>query len=264
MRVVIVGAGPSGLMCAIAAARNHHQVFILEKNEKPGKKIYITGKGRCNVTNYCSVNETVNHIVHNGKFLYSALNQFSSTDVMDFFEKRGVKLVIERGNRVFPSSYKASDITRSLTKECEKLGVRIYCHTNITKIEKIDDHFHLEYNKNLFIDADKLVIATGGNSYPLTGSTGDGYLIAKQFSHHIVDIMPGLVALKVSDKVSYDAQGLTLKNVGLHAYNDQVHYVENGEMLFEKGMIDGPIVLKISSLINDKKNIRLYIDLKIG
>ena len=264
MKVVIIGAGPSGLMCAINASKNGHDVTILEKNEKAGKKIYITGKGRCNITNNCDVNEFMNNVVRNNRFLYSAINTFKPIDTISFFEDRGVPLVTERGNRVFPLSYKASDITRVLTNECQKNKVRIYYHSDIYKIEKVKEKFIVSYNKILQIEADKLVIATGGLSYPLTGSTGDGYTYAKQFGHSIVDTYPSLCCLRVSDKVSYDADGLTLKNVSLHAYNDKVKYSFDGEMNFAKGIIDGPIVLKLSTLIQEEKNLRLFVDLKMA
>lgn len=264
MKVVIIGAGPSGLMCAIEASKNRHDVTILEKNEKAGKKIYITGKGRCNVTNNCDVNEFMNNVVRNNRFLYSAINTFKPIDTISYFESRGVSLVTERGNRVFPKSYKASDITRVLLNECENNKVKIYYHTNIFNIAKKQNKYVISYNKSLSIEADKLVIATGGLSYPATGSTGDGYKIAKGFGHNIVDTYPSLCHLKISDKVSYDADGLTLKNVCLHAYNDKVKYSFEGEMNFNKGIIDGPIVLKLSSLIQEEKVLRLYLDLKIG
>lgn len=263
MNIVIIGAGPSGLMCAIEASKNEHKVIILEKNEKAGKKIYITGKGRCNVTNNCSVNDFMKNIAHNGKFLYSALNTFSPKDTIDFFQNNGVPLITERGNRVFPKSYKASDITKTLLKECEKNKVKIYYHTKIDKIKK-NKTFNIYYNNTQKIEADKLVIATGGMSYPSTGSTGDGYDYAIKFNHQIKSLKPCLVALKIKDKVSYDAKGLTLKNVALHSYNDKVHNIVEGELTFDNGLIDGPIVIKTSSLICDEDNIKLYLDLKIG
>ncbi len=265
MKVVVIGAGPSGLICGINASKNGHDVTILEKNEKAGKKIYITGKGRCNVTNNCDVNEFMNNVVRNNRFLFSAINAFKPIDTINYFEERGVPLVTERGNRVFPKSYKASDITRVLLNECEKNKVKIYYHTNIYKINKNSKNkYVISYNNNLSIEADKLVVATGGLSYPTTGSTGDGYKIAKEFGHTIVNTYPSLCYLRVSDKVSYDADGLTLKNVSLHAYNDKVNYSFEGEMNFSKGIIDGPIVLKLSSLIQEEKVLRLFLDLKIG
>lgn len=263
MNIVIIGAGPSGLMCAIEASKNGHKVIILEKNEKAGKKIYITGKGRCNVTNNCSVNEFMKNVAHNGNFLYSALNTFSPNDTINFFENNGVPLITERGNRVFPKSYKASDITKALLNECKKNKVKIYYHTIIDKIDN-NTTFNIYYNKTQKINADKLIIATGGMSYPLTGSTGDGYNYALQFNHKIITPKPCLVAIKIKDKISYGAKGLTLKNVALHAYNDKVHHIVEGEITFDNGLIDGPIAIKTSSLINDEKNIKLYLDLKIG
>lgn len=263
MNVIIIGAGPSGLMCAIKASENGHNVIILEKNEKAGKKIYITGKGRCNLTNNCEVNEFMKNVPHNNKFLYSSLNTFKPSDTIKFFEENGVPLITERGNRVFPKSYKASDVTRCLLKKCQENGVKIFYHTNINKIEK-NKEFIIHYNNNLKLTADKLVIATGGLSYPQTGSTGDGYEYGKLFGHSLITPSPCLCALKVKDQVSYDAAGLTLKNVALHAVNEKVHFINEGEMLFDKGLIDGPIVLKTSSQINELNNIKLYLDLKIA
>lgn len=264
MKVLIIGGGPSGLMCALEAAKNNNQVFILEKNEKVGKKIYITGKGRCNVTNDCSVNDFINHVPTNARFLYSALNDFAPKDTISFFNEHGVPLVTERGNRVFPVSYKASDITRCLIKECEKYGVKIYCHSDISSIEKKENKYIVKYNKMMQIEGDALVIATGGLSYPSTGSTGDGYKFASQFGHHIKPTTPSLVCIKVKDQVSYDAQGLTLKNVALHGYNDKFHHCIEGDLTFEKGAIDGPIVLKLSSLVVPCTDLKLYIDLKMA
>ena len=264
MKVVIIGAGPSGLMCAINASKNGHDVTILEKNEKAGKKIYITGKGRCNITNNCDVNEFMNNVVRNNRFLYSSINTFKPIDTISFFESRGVPLVTERGNRVFPVSYKASDITRCLVDECTKNKVRIYYHTAISKIEKVNNQFVISYNNMMSITCDKLVIATGGLSYPTTGSTGDGYKYGQLFGHTLTPTYPSLCALKVNDRVSYQADGLTLKNVCLHAYNDKVKYAFEGEMTFGRGVIDGPIVLKLSSLIQEEKVLRLYIDFKMA
>ena len=264
MKVVIIGAGPSGLMCAINAASNGHDVTILEKNEKAGKKIYITGKGRCNITNNCDVNDFMQNVVRNNRFLYSAINTFKPIDTIEFFESRGVPLVTERGNRVFPQSYKASDITRVLSKECEKNKVRIYYHSIISKIERRDEQFVISYNGTLKITCDKLVIATGGLSYPSTGSTGDGYIYGEQFGHSIIRTYPSLCCLRINDKVSYEADGLTLKNVCLHAYNDKIKHAFEGEMTFAKGVIDGPIVLKLSSLIQEESILRIYIDLKMA
>lgn len=264
MKVLIIGGGPSGLMCALEAAKNNNQVFVLEKNEKVGKKIYITGKGRCNVTNNCSVNDFIAHVPTNARFLYSSLSEFAPKDTIEFFTSHGVDLVTERGNRVFPTSYKASDITRCLVKECEKLGVKIYCHSDISSIEKKDDKFIVKYNKMMEIVGDALVIATGGLSYPTTGSTGDGYAIARKFGHNIKNTTPSLVCIKIKDQVSYDAQGLTLKNVALHGYNDSFHHTLEGDLSFEKGVIDGPIVLKLSSLVVPCTDLKLYLDLKMA
>lgn len=166
MRIGIVGGGPSGLMCALKAAENpDHRVFLIEKNEKAGKKIYITGKGRCNVTNRCSEREFIANVVRNPKFLYSAIHRFSSQDTIAFFEENGVDLVTERGNRVFPASSRASDITRAMVRLCEKNGVRFFYRESAESIEKTDGGFRIKTDRSEY-DLDAVVIASGGKSYP--------------------------------------------------------------------------------------------------
>lgn len=264
-KVLIVGGGPSGLMCGVKASRNN-EVIIIEKNEKVGKKIYITGKGRCNVTNNCSNQEFINNVVTNPKFLYSAINHFSCGDTMNFFEEKGVKLVTERGNRVFPYSYHASDITKALLNTCLDNNVKINYLENVIKIEKENDKFFVTTNKSTYL-VDKVVVATGGMSYPQTGSTGDGYLFAKGFNIDIVNPTPGLVPLLVKDEFPKELYNFTFKNVKLSAFfksSNRLIHSEFGELMTMKGSIGGPIALTMSSLINriNVNDILLELDLK--
>lgn len=264
-KVLIVGGGPSGLMCGVKASRNN-EVIIIEKNEKVGKKIYITGKGRCNVTNNCSNQEFINNVVTNPKFLYSAINHFSCGDTMNFFEAKGVKLVTERGNRVFPYSYHASDITKALLNTCLDNNVKINYLENVIKIGKENDKFFVTTNKSTYL-VDKVVVATGGMSYPQTGSTGDGYLFAKGFNIEIVNPTPGLVPLLVKDEFPKELYNFTFKNVKLSAFfksSNRLIHSEFGELMTMKGSIGGPITLTMSSLINriNVNDILLELDLK--
>ena len=264
-KVLIVGGGPSGLMCGVKASRNN-EVIIIEKNEKVGKKIYITGKGRCNVTNNCSNQEFINNVVTNPKFLYSAINHFSCGDTMNFFEEKGVKLVTERGNRVFPYSYHASDITKALLNTCLDNNVKINYLENVIKIGKENDKFFVTTNKSTYL-VDKVVVATGGMSYPQTGSTGDGYLFAKGFNIDIVNPTPGLVPLLVKDEFPKELYNFTFKNVKLSAFfksSNRLIHSEFGELMTMKGSIGGPITLTMSSLINriNVNDILLELDLK--
>lgn len=265
MKVLVIGGGPSGLLCAIKASEKH-QVILIEKNEKVGKKIYITGKGRCNVTNNCSNNEFINNVVSNPKFLYSSINRFSCSSTMDFFSNHGVYLVTERGNRVFPYSYHASDITKVLVKQCENNNVQIHLLETVLSISKVDSLFIVKTNKCVY-QADALVIATGGLSYPQTGSTGDGYKFAKEMNIEVVSTHPSLVPLKIKDYIPKEMFNATLKNVTLTAsnkLNNKIIKQEFGELTFNKDSISGPIGLTISSYINklEVKNIDLEIDLK--
>lgn len=264
-KVLIVGGGPSGLMCGVKASRNN-EVIIIEKNEKVGKKIYITGKGRCNVTNNCSNQEFINNVVTNPKFLYSAINHFSCGDTMNFFEAKGVKLVTERGNRVFPYSYHASDITKALLNTCLDNNVKIKYLENVIKIEKENDKFFVTTNKSTYL-VDKVVVATGGMSYPQTGSTGDGYLFAKGFNIEIVNPTPGLVPLLVKDEFPKELYNFTFKNVKLSAFfksSNRLIHSEFGELMTMKGSVGGPIALTMSSIINkiNVNDILLELDLK--
>lgn len=252
-------------MCACQASQNH-EVILIEKNEKVGKKIYITGKGRCNVTNNCTTQEFINNVVTNPKFLYSAINKCTPQDVMSFFEEQGVKLVTERGNRVFPYSYHASDITKALLDKCLQNKVVVKYLETVISVSKKEEGFLVKTNKNVYL-VDKVVIATGGLSYPNTGSTGDGYEFANGFGIKVEKQVPGLVPLLIEETFPKELFNFTFKNVQLSAVNNQNNKLikkEFGELLTMKNSLGGPIALTISSLINhiDYHNVNLEIDFK--
>ncbi len=262
MDIIVIGGGASGLMSAYICATYGHNVTILEKNEKVGKKLYITGKGRCNVTNYCNSQEFFNNVVTNPKFLYSSLNNFTPSDTISFLNQFGVKTKVERGNRVFPESDKSSDVIRALNNACVNNGVKILLNQNVIDCYKNQDKFSVITNDKKYL-CDALVICTGGSSYKSTGSDGFGYKLAKKFGHTIIDIKPALCPIKLKNNWVKSIEGLALKNVQLSAYsNGQLVRKEFGEMLFTSNEISGPIVLTMSSYINRKNNIELYLDFK--
>lgn len=262
MKVCVIGGGASGMISSIFLAREGIDVILLEKNEKLGKKLYITGKGRCNVTNACSTQEFFTQVVHGEKFLRSALYGFTPADAMDFFEGIGLKLVVERGNRVFPLSQKSSDVIKVLEHEMKRQGVDIRLNCEVKAIKRNGERFSVVCNREK-IDCDIVVVATGGISYPSTGSTGDGYIFAKSFGHKIVEPRQALVPLILKQDVS-SLQGISLKNVNLTAFdsNGKTISSEFGEMLFTRNGVSGPIVLTTSSLVNRYSGIRLSLDLK--
>ncbi len=274
-KVLIVGGGAAGMLAAVIAARNGASVIIFEKNEKVGKKLFITGKGRCNVTNACERAELYGNITANGKFLFSAFENFDNSDLMEFFEKLGLKLKIERGKRVFPESDKSSDVIKCIKEELDRLGVEIRLNTEAKGFEFADGRCRLktiDRHKNTVTETgDSLIIATGGLSYPSTGSTGDGYEFAKNVGHTVTKLVPSLVGIETKEEYPSELQGLSLKNVTLTLENEKGKklYSELGEMLFTHYGISGPLALSASSYIADakakgKEPGRLYIDLKPG
>lgn len=262
MRVCVIGAGASGMMASIVLARGGADVALVEKNEKFGKKLYITGKGRCNLTNDCELDDMFANVVHGEKFLRSSLYGFTPQDTMAFFEDSGLKLVVERGNRVFPFSQKSSDVIKTLQIEIANLKVKTYLGTEVKEIKKNADGFKAVTPWGC-IECDKVVVATGGMSYPSTGSTGDGYAFARAFGLKIVEPRQALVPIIVKQNVSA-LQGISLKNVNLCAIDENGKEIasEFGEMLFTNRGLSGPIALTISSYINRKQNVRLSLDLK--
>lgn len=256
MKIAIIGGGPAGMMCAIKAAENH-EVTIFEKNEKLGKKLFITGKGRCNLTNYCDEREFLKNMVNNSNFMYSSIYSFSPFTTYYYFEELGLPLKVERGNRAFPLSDKSSDVIKAYEKKLKDLGVKVHLNFEIKSIEKVGEEFILNGREKF----DKVVIATGGISYKLTGSTGDGYKFAKNFGHKIINQVPGLIGINL--KNNFSLAGLTLKNVELKVIKDKkIISNEFGEMLFTHRGISGPIVLTTSSKINRLKDFEMFLDLK--
>lgn len=263
MKVALVGAGASGLFCAGRLAEKGALVHLFEANEKVGKKLFITGKGRCNVTNASTPNEVLENVVSNPKFLYGALFSFTSTDLIDFFENNGTPIKIERGNRAFPVSDKSSDIIKTLERYCLRNGVKIELNHKVEEIIKQDDMFKIKTVNGTFDGYDAVVVCTGGKTYSATGSTGDGYRFAKCFGHCVTQITPALVPILLKDEYVKDIEGLSLKNVKLVATsNGKVFKELFGEMLFTKNGLSGPIALSMSSYINKKSDIELYIDFK--
>ena len=262
MRVCVIGAGASGMMASIVLARGGVDVALVEKNDKFGKKLYITGKGRCNLTNDCEMDDMFANVVRGEKFLRSSLYGFTPQDTMSFFEDLGLKLVVERGNRVFPFSQKSSDVIKALQIEIENLGVKTYLGTEVNEVKKTYDGFTVVTPWER-IDCDKVIVATGGVSYPSTGSTGDGYAFARSFGLKIVEPRQALVPIIVKQNVS-SMQGISLKNVLLSAFDESGKEIasEFGEMLFTNRGLSGPIALSVSSYINRKQGVKLYLDLK--
>lgn len=268
-KVIVIGAGAAGMMAAVTAADAGHGVVVLEKNDRPGKKIYITGKGRCNVTNDCPPEELLASVVSNPKFLYSAFYSFTSQDMMAFLEKEGLHLKVERGNRVFPASDKSSDVIKTLKEAMARRGVKVLYETAVKSLMFSEDGEAVcgvvtEDGKKLPSDA--VVIATGGLSYTSTGSTGDGYRLAAEAGHKVTETMPSLVPLNIKEEWCRDLQGLSLKNVRLQVKNGKkVLFEDFGEMLFTHFGISGPLVLSASARCGKfigKKPLNAVIDLK--
>ena len=266
-KVIVIGGGAAGMMAAIIAARNGKEVTVLEQNEKLGKKLFITGKGRCNFTNACDIEDLFGNVISNPKFMYSAFYTFSNDMVMDFFEELGMPYKVERGNRVFPVSDHSSDVIKALEKEMRRLGVVICLNTKVKSliIEKNICKGVELVNKKEKIYADSVIITTGGVSYPRTGACKDGYTFAKQAGHSIVAPSPSLVPMELADDCCKDLMGISLKNVSAAIYADNKKiYSDFGEMLFTHFGVSGPIIIKASAYIQKylQKELSLMIDLK--
>ncbi len=262
--VIVIGGGPAGMMAAYAAAYNGQSVLLLEKNEKLGKKLYITGKGRCNLTNRVAPTEFLENVVTNAKFVTGSIYRFSSEDTVRFFETNGLALKTERGDRVFPKSDKASDVTKCLASACSSVGVRIQVNTPVAGVRKKDSRW-LVVTESGNYEGDSVIICTGGVSYPSTGSTGDGYRFATEYGHFVVEPKPALSGIEVRGSDCAKLQGLSLKNVRLDAFRGEKRlFSEQGEMLFTHYGVSGPIVLSLSSYINriPMREIKLSLDLK--
>jgi len=245
--LIVIGGGPAGMMCAITAAERGLSVCLLEPNQKLGRKLRITGKGRCNVTNNCDVKEFMANIPGDGRFLYSAVNRFGMKEVMAFFEDRGLPLKTERGNRVFPVSDNANDVAGLLTRQLDKCGVRVL-HTEAKDILTSEGAVIGVVTGEGQLTCRAAAVCTGGLSYPLTGSTGAGYRFAEKLGHTVTPRRPSLVPLTSDDDYCGEMQGFALKNVTLSAYEDEkLIYREMGEMLFTHFGVSGPLVLSASA-----------------
>ena len=269
MRVLVVGGGPAGMMAAIQAAKQGNTVTLLEQNEKLGKKLFITGKGRCNVTNDCDVTELFDSVVSNKKFLYSAFYSFSNQDVKDFFEEQGLRLKVERGRRVFPASDKSSDVIKALGNALKKLEVKIRLRTRVDKVLTENDIVcGVRLSDGECLNADKVILATGGISYKSTGSDGSGLVMAEKLGHQVTKLRPGLVGMCTKEAWVRDMQGLTLKNVAVSIGKKQGKkplYEDFGELLFTHYGVSGPMILSASSRLGDeleKEDLYIKIDLK--
>lgn len=249
-QVAVIGGGAAGMLAAIAAAEHGHQVQLFEKNEKLGKKIYITGKGRCNVTNACDTEELFAAVVHNPKFLYSSFYSFTNQDIMELVERNGCPLKTERGGRVFPVSDKSSDVIRALTVCLKNAGVWVRLYEEVDSVETRDGKvsgIRLKKTREI-VSADAVIVATGGLSYPSTGSTGDGYRFAEKTGHTVTDLSPALVPFEAAEPVVKDLQGLSLRNIQAKVLKGKkVLYEEFGEMLFTHFGVSGPVLLSASS-----------------
>ena len=265
-KVLVVGGGAAGMFAAIFAAYNGNEVHIYEKNEKLGKKLYITGKGRCNITNASDMDTLFASVVTNSKFLYSSFYGYTNQDVIDFFERIGVATKIERGNRVFPVSDHSSDVIAGLTRELHQLGVEIHLHTSVKRIVGKEQFEYIELYDGSKVQGDACIVATGGFSYQTTGSTGDGYRFAKELGHEVTEIMPSLVPLEIKEWYAKELQGLSLRNVQATVMDGKKKlYDDFGEMLFTHYGVSGPLMLSASSYIGKKlqeRELRLIIDLK--
>ena len=264
-KVIIIGGGAAGMIAAYSAALTSKQVILLEKNEKLGKKIFITGKGRCNLTNASDMNTVMENVVSNKRFLFSAFKNFTNEDIMRLVEENGTKLKIERGNRVFPLSDHSSDIIKSLENALRALNVDIRLNTKVDSLLIENDICKgVIIGKNKIM-ADAVIVATGGMSYQATGSDGDGYRFAKEAGLSVSKLYPSLVPFNIEGERIKALQGLSLKNVNVHIYNDKkLVYDEFGEMLFTHFGVSGPVIISASAIIGNKniKGYRLCIDLK--
>lgn len=270
--VIVVGGGAAGMFAAIAAAKNGHQVTLYEKNEKLGKKIFITGKGRCNITNAADMEELFDAVVTNSKFLYSSFYGYTNQNVIDFFEDAGVPVKIERGNRVFPISDHSSDVIRALEREMKKVGVKVCLNTEVKSVEAEKGKFDKVVLKDTTTQtADACIVATGGLSYRSTGSTGDGFRFAKNVGHKVTQCFPSLVPMETKEPWICELQGLSLRNVEAKILDGKKElYKDFGEMLFTHFGVSGPLIISASSYVGkkfmdkngQKKELTLEIDLK--
>lgn len=261
IKIGIIGGGPGGAFAAIAAKSDKNEITLFEKNEKLGKKLYITGKGRCNLTNAKIYDEFLANIPVNRKFLYSSFNKFDNYALMDYCEQNGLKLEVQRGDRVFPKSEKSSDVIKFLEDRLKEKNIKVKYKEEVKSVYKEGDVFYLTTTQGSY-NFDKLIIATGGLSYPLTGSTGDGYKFGQKLGHSLIEPVPGLCPIRIKGKDTNDLEGISLKNISFHVKTNNEELEEFGDLLFAKGAISGPTVLTMSSRINRLDVKDIYIDLK--
>ena len=266
-KVAVVGGGAAGMMAAVFAARNENEVYLYEKNEKLGKKLFITGKGRCNLTNTADMEELFAAVVSNPKFLYSSFYSFTNEQTIAFFEELGVKTKVERGGRVFPVSDHSSDVIRGLERELNRLGVHIVLNTEVKELLAVNGSVRgLLLASGKRTDADAVIVAAGGLSYPSTGSTGDGYRMAESCGHKITPLSPALVPMEVKEWYAKELMGLSLRNIGITITDGSKKlYQDFGEMLFTHYGVSGPVILSASSITGSRlkeKELTLHIDLK--
>ncbi|WP_346876179.1 MULTISPECIES: NAD(P)/FAD-dependent oxidoreductase [unclassified Clostridium] len=263
-QVVVVGGGPAGMMAAIAASKNN-KVILIEKNNKLGKKLFITGKGRCNVTNNKDISEFFDYIPTNPHFLYSALYTFTNEDTIKFFNERGVELKVERGDRVFPNSDKSSDIIKAFEKTLMEKNIEIKLGIAVKELKVENNKItSVILDNDDYIECDNVILATGGASYPQTGSNGDGFRFCKSLGHNVVSIKPSLVPIEINEAWVKDLQGLSLRNVQLTLLdkNNKIIFKDQGEMLFTHFGISGPLCLSASSLIKPGEKYKIVLNLK--
>lgn len=275
MKVVVIGGGPAGMMSAITSAENGNKVILIEKMQSLGRKLLITGKGRCNITSSLSMDEFIKNTPGNGMFLYSVYKNYTNTDIIDFLKRQGLEVKEERGNRIFPITDKSQDVLKCFTKRLKELNVEILLNQKVNEIIVKDGSVAGVKLQDKIINADKIIVATGGKSYPLTGSTGDGYKMVEKLGHTVTKIKPSLVPLETFEKdTCKEMQGLSLRNVEIKLKDiekNKIIYEDFGEMLFTHFGVSGPTILSssahlvryknIDELLKNKK-IKLSIDLK--
>lgn len=264
-KVIVIGGGPAGMFAAIAAAECGHEVTLLEKNEKLGKKLFITGKGRCNITNASDMDNLFSSVMTNSKFLYSAFYAYDNERVIDFFETNGLPTKVERGNRVFPVSDHSSDVIATLQKVLRAKQVQIKLHTEVAEVLSVQDKVTgVRLKSGETLPADDVIVATGGFSYQTTGSTGDGYRFARELGHSVTEITPSLVPFYAKEDYVQKMQGLSLKNVRVRIWSGETAgegktlYDEFGEMLFTHYGVSGPLILSASAAIKPKYTARRW------
>ena len=261
MKVIVIGGGPAGMMAAITAAESGNKVILLEKMERLGRKLLITGKGRCNITSSLPIDEFIQNTPGNGQFLYSCFKNYTNQDIIQFLKSQGLEVKEERGNRIFPVTDKALDVLECFKKRLKELNVEIFYNIKVTDViqRKEQEKLQVKTEENKLFEADKVVLATGGKSYPLTGSTGDGYKIAEKLGHTVTKIRPSLVPLECYDKkLCKDLQGLSLRNINIelkNIENNKIIYEDFGEMLFTHFGLSGPTILSGSAHLVRYKNI---------